>query len=205
MSLIAIISAEGPVKLAAAQEEQYTDETLVGEAMEEAYAEDGYDSILMDTNLWVLVAFAIVVAIGLWQGVPGLIGKFVNSRADEIRGQLDEARATREEAQRLLADYQKRQRQAEDEAAGIVEQAKADAKAMAKEARVKLDEQLARRRKAAEDRIARAEAQAIAEVRGKTADVAVAAAKEIIASRVDDRAQSALIDKAIADVRGRLN
>ncbi|WOI52840.1 F0F1 ATP synthase subunit B [Parvularcula sp. LCG005] len=166
---------------------------------------DEYGSILMDSNLWVLIGFLIVIGIMQWQKVPSMLGGMLKRRATEISDQLDEARSLREEAQKLLADYQKRQREAEDEAASIIEQAKEDAKNMAKEARAKLDEQLTRRKKAATDRIARAEAQAINEMRAKTADLAIAAAREIIASRVDERAQTALIDKSIADVRGRLN
>ena len=185
------------------------DEGALGEVILEV-EHDGdpqynHAGLLGDSTLWVLIGFLIVVGIFLWQKVPSLIGAKLASRADEISNQLDEARSLREDAQKLLADYQKRQREAEAEAQAIIEQAKDDAKNMANEARAKLDEQLARRKKSAADRIARAEAQAINEMRSKTADMAVAAAREIIAGRVDDRSQSALIDKAISDVRGRLN
>lgn len=179
-------------------------ETLEAEIQHEDDAAHSV-SLLHDTNTWVLFAFLIVLGIALWQGVPRLIANFFKTRADTVRTQLDEARSLREEAQRLLADYQKRQREAESEAEGIIEQAKRDAKIMAQEARTKIDEQLTRRRKAAEDRIARAEAQAIAEIRGKTADLAVAAASQIIGDRMDTNAQAALIDRAISDVGTKLN
>jgi F-type H+-transporting ATPase subunit b len=187
----------------AEQAELPQNETLaeVSAAMDEDYAPVFY----LDTNFWVLLAFLIIVFVAFRQGLHKMAGSFFTNRASTVRNQLDEARSLREDAQRILADYQKRQREAEDEAQGIIDQAKRDAKLMATEARQKLDEQLARRRKAAEERISRAEAQAIAEMRGKTADLAVAAAREIIAGRVDDRAQTALIDKSIANVRGRLN
>lgn len=173
---------------------------------DESYKGDAYEKgLLEDTNTWVLLAFLIVMGIAIWAGVPKIIGGMLKGRADSVRSQLDEARSLREEAQRLLADYQKRQREAEDEAQGIIEQAKRDAKNMAEEARAKMDEQVARRRKAAEDRIARAEAQAIAEIRNRTADLAVAAATSIISERMDTKSQSALIDKAISDVSARLN
>lgn len=172
-----------------------------------SFAAESYEdkSLTQDTNFWVLIAFLIVVGIFLWQGVPGLISGFFKSRADTVRNQLDEARTIREEAQRMLADFQKRQREAEDEAVGIIEQAKRDAKLMEQDAQRKLEETVERRRIAAEDRIKRAEAQAIADIRGKTADLAVAAAREIISGRVDDNAQTALIDRSIDDIRGRLN
>lgn len=192
----------------AAAETQDHHDHLGAEMIEEVRHEDDpahHASLLHDTNTWVTVAFLIVVAIALAVGVPKILGSFLRSRADGVRNQLDEAKSIREEAQRLLADFQKRQREAEEEADGIIDQAKRDAKIMAEEARVKMDEQLTRRRKAAEDRIARAEAQAIAEIRGKTADLAVAAAREIIADRLDSKSQGQMIDRAIADVGSRLH
>lgn len=169
-----------------------------------AAAEEG-KGILADTNLWVLIAFLIVVGIFVMAGIPAKAAEFFRTRADGVRTSLDNARSVREDAQRLLADYQKRQREAESEAEAIIDQAKADAKSVAAEMRTKLDEQIARRKKAAEERIARAEAQAVAAMRGQTADLAIAAASHIVADRVDDKAQSALLDRSISDLRGLLN
>lgn len=187
--------------LAAAPETTYTETGAHGSAPEAA----AHGSILEDSNLWVTVAFLIVVGIFIWQRVPKMVTSALDKHATDIQRQLDEARSLREEAQRLLAEYQQRQQDAEAEASAIIDQARRDAVVMADDARRKLDETLVRRRKAAEARIARAEAQAIAEVRGKAADLAIAAAREIIVSRVDERSQQALIDRAIADVRARLN
>lgn len=169
-----------------------------------AATEEG-KSILEDTNLWVLVGFIIVIGIFLSQGVGKKLSSFLQGRAKTIEDQLDEARDLREEAQKLLADYQKRQREAETEAENIVAQAKADAKAMTAEAKKKLEEQVARRTQAAHDRIARAEAQALAEVRAQTADLAISAAREIIKARTDGAAHRGLLDRAISDIRGKLN
>ena len=163
--------------------------------------DEGYGAWYQDTNLWVLVAFLIVVAILVSQGIAAKLKGALNARADGIRSQLDEARTLREDAQKLLADYQKRGRAAEAEAQGIIDQAKADAKAMSKEARQQIDAQLARRTKAAEDRIARAEAQAVAEVRGQATELAVGAARRLIARQSGD---AGLTDRAIADVAQRL-
>lgn len=164
-----------------------------------------YGSILEDTNLWVLVGFVIVLAIFAWQGVFKRVGGFLDGRALTIQEQLDEARSIREEAQKVLADYQKRQREAEAEVEDIIALAKSDAKAMRAEAQRRMEEQVARRTAAAHDRIARAEAQAMAEVRAQTADLAIDAAREIIKARTDGSAQKALLDRAISDVRGKLN
>lgn len=178
---------------------------ILQEAAREAEEHHGEGSILTDSNLWVLLGFLIVVGILVSQGVFRKLGGFLDSRATLIQEQLDEARNLREEAQKLLADYQKRQREAEGEADEIIAQAKADAKIMSADAKAKIEEQVARRTAAAHDRIARAEAQALADVRAQTADLAVDAAREIIKARTDGSAQKALLDRAISDIRGKLN
>ncbi|HUS98228.1 MAG TPA: ATP F0F1 synthase subunit B, partial [Hyphomicrobiaceae bacterium] len=114
---------------------------------------------------WVGVAFFIFVGLLIYYGVPKLIGKALDDRADAIRNELDEARRLREEAQSLLADYQKKAREAEDEAQGIIDQARREAEALAAETRNSLQESVVRRGKQAEEKIARAEAQALTEVR----------------------------------------
>ncbi|MEM0928143.1 MAG: F0F1 ATP synthase subunit B [Pseudomonadota bacterium] len=177
---------------------------LLGSSAFAADAEQS-ESILLDTNLWVLVGFVIVIGILASQGVGKTIGNALSSRAKSIQDQLDEARSLREEAQKLLADYQKRQRDAEGEAEEIIAQAKADAKAMSADAKVKMEDQVARRTLAAQERIARAEAQALAEVRAQTADLAIEAASGIIKARTDASAQKGLLDRAITDIRGKLN
>ena len=163
-------------------------------------------ALWQDTALWVFLPFLFVVFIlfGLMK-VHKTIGSMLDKRGEAIASELEQARALREEAQELLAKYQRRQREAEEEAQAIIDQAKRDAKRMAEETRETLDEQLARRTRAAEDKIARAEAQAVAEVRNRTADIAVAAAEQIVRQRLDSQAASALVDKAIVDVRGKLN
>lgn len=170
-----------------------------------AYGTGAPGGLLGDTALWVLLAFIVVIGVFIRFGVPGMITGSLDKRANRIADEINDARKMREEAQELLAQYQRRQREAEEEAAAIIEQAKKDAKIIAAEARDKMNEQLARRTKAAEDKIARAEAQALAEVRGRAADVAIAAARDIIRERMDQGAQNAFIDRAIADIRGKLN
>jgi F-type H+-transporting ATPase subunit b len=158
----------------------------------------------MDPTLWVLVAFVLVVGL-LWKaGVHKKIAGGLDKRAQKIADELDQARRLRDEAQELLAQYQRRQREAEEEAKGIIEQAKKDAQRLAAEAQVKIAEQIERRARAAEEKIARAEAQALAEVRGQAADLAIETAREIIRSRMDKGAQQALVEKAIDGLRTKL-
>ncbi len=181
--------------------------TEVYEEIEHAVSEEhgGPYNPLTDATFWTGLAFLLVVGIGVWQGVFKKAANALDKRAQDIADELDKARRLREEAQELLARYQRRQQEAETEAQDIVEQAKRDAKRLEEAAREKLADQLERRTRAAEEKIARSEAQALAEVRGRAADLAAAAAEQIIRERMDGSAQTALIDRAIGDVRGKLN
>lgn len=175
-------------------------------AAEETHgAVETHGGLLQDTSFWVLVAFLIVIGVFAKVGLHKTIGSGLDKRAQTIADEINEARKMREEAQELLASYQRRQREAEEEAAGIIEQAKKDAKRLTEDARDKINEQMARRTKAAEEKIGRAEAQALSEVRGQAAELAVAAAQEIIRERMDSGAQTAFLDKAISGLRDKLN
>lgn len=157
------------------------------------------------TTFWVLVSFSLFVAMLVYYKVPGLIGKALDARADDIRKELDDARKLREEAQALLADYQAKARDAENEAKTIIEQAKREAEALASDARKTLAENLERRFKLAEEKIHRAETQAISEVRSAAVTSAIAAAEHLLKSRVPGATGDALIGDAIRDLKGKLN
>lgn len=160
---------------------------------------------IFNPEYWVLIAFLIFAGI-LWKaGVPAQIAKALDGRADAIRAELDEARRLREEAQTLLADYQRKQREAENEAKAIIETAKREAEALAADTRKQLAEQLERRTRTAEDKIARAEAQAIAEVRAAAVDNALAAAQKILVGKASGATAASLIDDSIRDLKSKLN
>jgi F-type H+-transporting ATPase subunit b len=159
----------------------------------------------MAAEFWVGVAFVAFVLILLYYKVPKVIVKALDERAASIRKELDEARRLREEAQTLLSDYQRKHRNAGKEAEAILEQAKREAEAFAHETRENLKGTLERRTKLAEDKIARAEAQAVDEVRAAAVDTAIAAAERILREKAAGAAGSALIDQGIRDLKGRLN
>lgn len=156
-------------------------------------------------EFWVLISFLLFMGILVWKGVPALIGKALDNRAAAIRAELDDARRLREEAQQLLADYQRKTREAEDEAKSIVEAAKREAESVAAETRKALAEQVERRTKAAEEKIARAEAQAVADVRAAAVDLAVKASEGILKAKLAGEAGASLVDTAIRDLKGKLN
>jgi len=158
-----------------------------------------------DPVFWVMIAFFGFIGLVIYYRVPGMITKALDTRADAIRNELDEARRLRDEAQALLADYQRKSREAENEAKAILEQAKREGEALAAETRRSLTESVERRTKLAEDKIARAEAQAVSEVRASAVDSAIAAAEKILKARAAGATATALVDSSIRDLEGKLN
>lgn len=162
-------------------------------------------ALLQDTSFWALVFVLTFLGLMAYLGVFRKIGAALDDRAAQIAKDLDEAKRLREEASALLADYQRRAREAEAEAAAIVAQAREDAARMKVEAEQRLADMVERRTRAAELKIAQAEARAAAEVRTSAADVAVAAAERILRARVAGGLGADLIEKSIGDVRTNLN
>ncbi|HSR80662.1 MAG TPA: F0F1 ATP synthase subunit B [Hyphomicrobiaceae bacterium] len=156
-------------------------------------------------EFWVAIAFGAFVLILLYYRVPALIAKSLDDRAEAIRKELDEARRLREEAQNLLADYQKKHRNVGEEAASILQLARSEAEAFGQETRASLNDMLERRTRQAEDKIARAEAQAVDEVRAAAIELAVAAAEKILREKASGAGGVSLIDQSIRELKGRLN
>ncbi len=161
--------------------------------------------MLHDPAFWTAIAFAGFVAVLLYVKLPAVIGKALDDRADGIRTELEEARNLREQAQSVLADYERKQRQAEKEAEAIITQAKAEAERLAEETRNKLEVSIERRMKLAEDKIAQAEVQALKEVRIQAAEIAIAAAGAIITKEFTAKDASAMVDASIKDLKKTLN
>jgi F-type H+-transporting ATPase subunit b len=161
--------------------------------------------MLQMAEFWVFVAFVAFLLVLVYYKVPKLVTKALDDRADAIRKELDEARRLREEARDLLADYKGRHRNVGREAEAIVEQARHEAEAFAHETRESLKEMLERRTRLAEEKIARAEAQAVDEVRASAIDLAVAAAEKILREKTAGAGGAQLIDQSIRDLKGRLN
>ncbi|MSP93762.1 MAG: ATP F0F1 synthase subunit B [Alphaproteobacteria bacterium] len=161
--------------------------------------------LLRDPELWVGVGTLLFFAILLWQKVPKMIASALDARAAAISKELADARRLREEAASLLAEYKKKHAAAEQEASTIVSEAKAEAERFAAEAQVTIRNQIERRGKQAEEKIAQAEAQAVAEIRALAADAAVAAAEKLIASRLDDKRSADLLKRAIEEIPSKLN
>lgn len=160
---------------------------------------------LSNTDFIVSVSFLAFIGVLVYFKVPGMLSKMLDQRAEGIKSDIDEARALREEAQTLLASYERKQKEVQDQADKIVTQAKADAEAAAEQARADLKKSIERRMAAAEDQIASAQAAAVKEVRDTAAVVAVQAARDVIAKQMTDADANALIDDAIKQVDAKLH
>ncbi len=156
-------------------------------------------------SVWVLVGLVIFIAICLYIKVPGMITKALDERAGRIRGELDDAQRLREEAQALLADYQKKRKEAEQEAAAIVEAAKNEASVLAEEAKKRTEDYVTRRTALTEQKIGQAEREAIAEVRSSAVDLAVEAARKVLGASVDGKVGADLFKSSLAEVKAKLN
>ena len=170
-----------------------------------ALAASGPFFSLHNTDFVVTVAFIGFVALVLYLGVPKMLGKILDARADGIRSELEEARSLREEAKALLASYEKKQAEVQAQADRIVEAARVEAAAAAEQAKADIKNSVARRMVAAEELIASAEASAIKDVRDEAIIVAVAAARGIIENQMTEADGNGLIDDAIEQAGSKLN
>lgn len=159
----------------------------------------------MDATFWTFVALVIFLAGMVYLKVPGLMASKLDERAEKISNDLEHARKLREEAQELLAEYQRKRKEAEKEAEEIVAAAKREAEAIANDATAKTEDFVRRRTALAEQKIEQAEAQAIAEVRASAVDLAISAAEQIVQSKASGTAASGLITASIAEVKSKLN
>ena len=170
-----------------------------------AFAAKGPFFSLANTDFIVLISFLIFIGVLVYFKVPGMIGGMLSARADGIQAELNEARALREEAQKLLAEYERKQKEIQGHAEKIVAQAKADAEAAAETAKADLENTVTRRIAAAEDQIASAQAGVVKEVRDEAARVAISVARDVIAKQLTAASANKLIDESIDTVGAKLH
>lgn len=160
---------------------------------------------LGNTDFVVLIAFVLFIGILVYFKVPGTVLGLLDKRAEGIRANLNEARALREEAQTLLASYDRKRSDMQAQADRIVAAAKEEAQIAATKARSDLNDSIKRRLKAADEQIESAKAAAIKDVRDRAIQVAVAAAADILSKQMDGARATALIDESIKTVEAKLH
>jgi len=158
----------------------------------------------LDNSFFAMVGLVIFLGLMVFFGVPKIIARMLDGKIRQIETDIAEARRLREEAAALLVEYEHKRAAAEREAEGIVTAAREEAERLTAEAQASLADMVARRTKAVEDKIAQAEAQAIAEVRARSADIAIEAARAVLADEMGKQGGK-IVDAAIADVGSKLN
>jgi F-type H+-transporting ATPase subunit b len=161
-------------------------------------------ALFTDPTFWVAVSLLIFAAL-VWKPIAKAVPKALDDRALKIKAEIEEAEKLRDEAQELLAQYRRRQREVKDEAEAVLRHAREEAKRIAAEGEAKLAAALTRREKAALERVRRAEEQALNMVRARAIDLAVAATQALLARKLTPAKDDALIERAIKDLPARLH
>ena len=160
---------------------------------------------LANTDFVVTIGFLVFIGVLVYFKVPPLLAGMLDKRAEGIQAELDEAKALREEAQALLASYERKQREVQEQADRIIAHAKEEAALAGEQAQAALEKSIERRMAAAEDQIAAAEASAVKEVRDRAIAVAIKAARDVVAKQMTAKDAAKTIDDAIAEVGQKLH
>ena len=160
---------------------------------------------MAETENWVALGFFCFLALLVYLGVHRKVFDSLDARRARIKSELDDARRLREEAQALLADFERKGREAEKEAEAIIASAKVEAERLATKAKARIEDFVARRTKMAEQKIVQAEAQALADVKSAAADAAVAAAERILSVSAKGKVAEDLLTRGIEDVKSKFN
>ena len=160
---------------------------------------------ILEPEFWVAVSFFLFLGVIAYFGVHKKLASALDGRAASIARDLEEAKHLREEAAKVLADYERKQGDAAKEAQAIIKLASKEAEELAAETRRSMAEHFERRMKLAEDKIARAETEALLEVRAAAADAAIAAAQSVIKAKLTPETADSLVTQGIAALKTKLN
>lgn len=150
---------------------------------------------------WVAIGFILFILLLVYFKVPGQITKILDNRADKIRNELDEAKKLREEAQSMLADFQKKNKEAEKNAKALIDEAKKLAKNYEKEAKSKFDENMERRKKLLDEKLKRAEVEALNQIKNDITDIVFDAIdKSLSNNNINKKASDRIIDSGIKEI-----
>ena len=158
-----------------------------------------------DPTFWVAIAFLLFIALLVFFKLPSAIADALDSRAVKIKNDLNEAENLLKKAQDLLATYQKKQRDAADDAMAIKLSAEKEAERLTVEGEERLIALLQRREDLIIERIAQAEAKALSDLKARTADIAMDATQEILATMVSPSKSDKMLNEAISSLSKRLN
>ena len=159
---------------------------------------------MFDATFFVALSFVLFVVFVIWAGLPSTIIKSLDDRSEQIKKELDEARILHEEAQKLLATEKRKLEQCDEEVEDILKQASEQAALITEKSNKLLKEEIQRKQKQADLKIAQARDEAVREVKAKASELSLIIAKEYLKENIDDNVASDLIDKSISDLKDNL-
>ena len=159
---------------------------------------------MFDATFFVALSFVLFVIFVFWVGLPSTIIKSLDDRSEQIKKELDEARILHEEAQKLLATEKRKLEQCDAEVEDILKQASEQAALITEKSNKLLKEEIQRKQKQADLKIAQARDEAVREVKAKASELSLIIAKEYLKENIDDNVASDLIDKSISDLKDNL-
>jgi F-type H+-transporting ATPase subunit b len=159
---------------------------------------------MFDATFFVALSFVLFVVFVIWAGLPSTIIKSLDDRSEQIKKELDEARILHEEAQKLLATEKRKLEQCDEEVKYILKQASEQAALITEKSNSLLKEEIQRKQKQADLKIAQARDEAVREVKAKASELSLIIAKEYLKENIDDNVASDLIDKSISDLKDNL-
>lgn len=160
----------------------------------------GAEPFYVHAEFWVGVAFVAAV-LALIKPAGAALGKMLRERSKDIADRIAEAVELKEDAQKLLAEYERKFRGAEKEAADILARSEREIEKMKREALAGLETEMAIKEKEAKARLKAAEADASKEIADCTADMTLAAVRKILADSLDDKALDKLVDTSIENLK----
>ncbi len=157
-----------------------------------------------NTTFWAGVAFVVFIVL-VFRPAKRILTGALDERIAKIRAELEEAQQLREEAQSTLASYQRRQREALQEAEKIIEHAREEAERARTRAESELEESIKRREQQAAEKIAQAEAAALEDLRGRTVELAISATAKLLEKKLAGKAGEKSISEAIKGLSDKLH
>lgn len=158
-------------------------------------------SFFGDPASWVLVAFIIFVILALVAKAPSMIAKILDSEIEKIKNELNDARKLKEDANSLLADYERKVQNAQKEIEKILDQAKTTAKNHDESARKKVEEYIKRAEQQSIEKITQTEKMALSKVNQEIVSNSIEVAEKIVSENITEENSKKLFSQSVQQIK----
>lgn len=159
--------------------------------------------MIHDPQFWVALSFVLFV-VAVFKPVGKALCSALDARSAKIQKDIDEALRLKEEAQALLASYQRKQKEASEEAQKILENARTESQRLLTEAEAKLEENLNKKIQVAMQKIANYEHSVLQEVRNNSIDLAITTVRRLIEESLNKKISDDLVSRAVTEMNRKL-